>query len=236
MNLFECQILKILKNNSVINKYLISAALPQLHANDTAYTALQYMADFRVSHLPLVIDNTFEGLISEEALLDLPDEHIGLHALKRQLMHYAISIEDNVFDTLAKMTEFQLSTLPVIGENKQFFGSICREDLLKELAIITGAFEKGALIVLAMDKKDYALTQLSRLVESNDAYITQLYTFFQTKTGEFLVAIKINKFEVSEILATFQRFEYNVKYYFGEERYENELRNNYDHLMNYLNI
>jgi acetoin utilization protein AcuB len=27
-----------------------------------------------------------------------------------------------------------------------------------------------------------------------------------------------------------------VKYYFGEELYENELRNNYDHLMNYLNI
>jgi len=27
-----------------------------------------------------------------------------------------------------------------------------------------------------------------------------------------------------------------VKYYFGEELYENELKNNYDHLMNYLNI
>jgi acetoin utilization protein AcuB len=37
-------------------------------------------------------------------------------------------------------------------------------------------------------------------------------------------------------VATFQRYEYQVSYFFGEEEYENELRNNYDHLMNYLNL
>jgi hypothetical protein len=41
---------------------------------------------------------------------------------------------------------------------------------------------------------------------------------------------------VSDLISTFQRYEYNVKYYFGEELYENELKTNYDNLMNYLNI
>jgi acetoin utilization protein AcuB len=41
---------------------------------------------------------------------------------------------------------------------------------------------------------------------------------------------------VSDIVATFQRYEYSVKYYFGEELYENEIKTNYDHLMNYLNM
>ncbi len=50
------------------------------------------------------------------------------------------------------------------------------------------------------------------------------------------VTIRISKMEVSAIIATFQRYEYNVKYYFGEEMYENELRGNYDNLMHYLNI
>ena len=48
------------------------------------------------------------------------------------------------------------------------------------------------------------------------------------------VTIRINKLEVSDIISTFQRYEYNVKYYFGEEMYENELRTNYDNLMNFL--
>ena len=50
------------------------------------------------------------------------------------------------------------------------------------------------------------------------------------------VTIRINKTEISDILATFQRYEYNVKYFFGEEQYANELRSNYDNLMNYLKI
>ena len=50
------------------------------------------------------------------------------------------------------------------------------------------------------------------------------------------VTIRISKLEVSDIVSTFQRYEYNVKYYFGEELYENELRTNYDNLMHYLKI
>jgi hypothetical protein len=73
-------------------------------------------------------------------------------------------------------------------------------------------------------------------VETNDAQITQLNSYWDTTTDTFLVTIKINKFEISDIVATFQRYEYVVKYYFGEELYQNELRDNYDHLMTYLNI
>jgi hypothetical protein len=50
------------------------------------------------------------------------------------------------------------------------------------------------------------------------------------------VTIRINKPDVADIVASFQRYEYNVKYFFGEELYTNELRSNYDNLMNYLKI
>ena len=74
------------------------------------------------------------------------------------------------------------------------------------------------------------------MVETNDAQITQLNTYFDNSQGVFFVTLKINKMELSDIIATFQRYEYQVRYFFGEEQYENELRNNYDHLMNYLNL
>ena len=70
----------------------------------------------------------------------------------------------------------------------------------------------------------------------NDAQITQLNTHNDAETGMMQVTIRINKTEISDILATFQRYEYNVKYFFGEEQYANELRSNYDNLMNYLKI
>ena len=55
-------------------------------------------------------------------------------------------------------------------------------------------------------------------------------------SGVMQVTIRINKIEISAIVNTFQRYEYNIKYYFGEELYENELRSNYDNLMHYLKI
>ena len=50
------------------------------------------------------------------------------------------------------------------------------------------------------------------------------------------VTVCVNKLEISDIVATFQRYDYIVKYYFGEELYTNELKDNYENLMNYLNI
>jgi acetoin utilization protein AcuB len=87
-----------------------------------------------------------------------------------------------------------------------------------------------------MEQRNFSFSELSKLVETNDAQITQLNTYWDTNSSSFLVTLKINKFEISDIVATFQRYEYQVKYYFGEELYVNELKSNYDHLMNYLNI
>ena len=90
--------------------------------------------------------------------------------------------------------------------------------------------------MLEMETKQYSFNEISKLVETNDAQITQLNTSVDTETGIMQVTIRINKPEVSDIVASFQRHEYNVKYYFGEELYTNELRSNYDNLMNYLKI
>ena len=93
-----------------------------------------------------------------------------------------------------------------------------------------------ALIVIEMESTNYSFNEINRIVESNDAQITQLNTLTDPETGIMQVTIRVNKMEVSNIISSFQRYEYSVKYYFGEELYENELRNNYDNLMNYLNI
>ena len=115
-------------------------------------------------------------------------------------------------------------------------GVILVIDLLRHLGKITGASEPGGLMVLEMDQRNFSFAEISKLIETNDAQITQLNTSWDSGSDSFIVTIKINKFEISDIVATFQRYDYQVKYYFGEELYENELKDNYDHLMNYLSI
>jgi hypothetical protein len=87
-----------------------------------------------------------------------------------------------------------------------------------------------------MDRHTYAPGEINRLVESNDAIITQLNTLFDPATQRLTVILRINREEVSDIVATFQRYEYTVSYYLGEELFRNELQSNLEHLLNYLNI
>jgi hypothetical protein len=108
--------------------------------------------------------------------------------------------------------------------------------MLKKASEFMNVKDPGGLIVLEMENANYSFSEISRLVETNDAQITQLNTSTDPQTGLMQVTIKINKTEISDIVATFQRYEYNVKYYFGEEMYENELKSNYDNLMNYLKL
>jgi hypothetical protein len=99
-----------------------------------------------------------------------------------------------------------------------------------------GANDTGSFLVIEMLRTEYAPGIINRLVESNDAMIMQMNTVYDQQNGMMQVLLKINKEEISDIVGTFQRHEYNVLYYYGEETYDNALQNNLDHLLNYLNI
>jgi hypothetical protein len=108
--------------------------------------------------------------------------------------------------------------------------------MLTVLTSYVGADTKGGVIVLEIERRQYSFGEIVRLIETNDAYVTQLNTATDPQTGMLLVTIQINRMEVSTIVATFQRYDYSVKYYFGEENYQNELKENYHHLLSYLNM
>jgi signal-transduction protein with cAMP-binding, CBS, and nucleotidyltransferase domain len=129
----------------------------------------------------------------------------------------------------------KISFVPVIEED-QIIGLVTYNDLLRNASEFLSLNEPGGLIVLEMEGKDYSFAEISRIVESNDAQITQLNTYTDTESGVMQVTIKVTKIEISDIISTFQRYEYNVKYYFGEELYTNELKDNFDNLMHYLKI
>ena len=124
----------------------------------------------------------------------------------------------------------------MLGDDNELIGTVVYNDLLKHASEFMSLNEPGGLIVLEMESNQYSFNEISKLVETNNAQITQLNTTNDAETGLMQVTLRINKPEVSDIVATFQRYEYNVKYFFGEELYTNELRSNYDNLMNYLKI
>jgi len=220
----------------VLNKEIISITIPSLNLNDPVYQALDLMADFHVAHLPIVSEDKLIGLIGENELLNVIDEATALSQLENLFSKTAVHANAHFIEAVQRINEFNLTVIPVIDKEDEYIGSITATDLLQQLGKLTGVNEPGGIIVLEMEQISFSFSEMSKLVETNDAQITQLNTYTDPQSKVFYVTIKINKFEIADIIATFQRYEYHVKYSFGEELYENDLRNNYDHLMNYLNI
>jgi acetoin utilization protein AcuB len=218
----------------MLTRDLISNSIPYLHKDDTVFHALQLMNDYHVAHLPVVENEHFLGIISEEQLLQ-SDEGKTIKELAVTDGTTSVQANDHFLKAIQIAVVNKLSIVPVV-EEKQLVGIVTYNDLLKNASEFMSLNEPGGLIVLEMESRSYSFTEINRIVESNDAQITQLNTVTDPETGIMQVTIRISKLEVSDIISTFQRYEYNVKYYFGEELYENELRTNYDNLMNYLKI
>lgn len=220
----------------MLNIQLISSSLPVLSLNDTVYHAQQLMADYHLLHLPVTNQDKYIGLISEDDVLNAPDDSLLLEQLESQLMLLSVKASSHFLEAVQLCNSYGLSVIPVVEKDMEWVGAILSSDLLKYLGRMTGTDEPGGIIVLELEKANFSFSEICKLVETNDAQITQLNTFYDNQVQLFYVTIKLNRFEVSDIVSTFQRYEYTVKYYFGEELYENELRINYDHLMNYLNM
>jgi acetoin utilization protein AcuB len=218
----------------MLTRELISNSIPSLHKDDKVYHALQLMNDYHVAHLAVVENESYLGIISEEQLLQSDDQNL-IQQLAVSDGGTSVQANDHFLKAIQTAVVNKLSIVPVV-EEKQLVGIVTYNDLLRNASDFLSLNQPGALIVLEMDTRNYSFSEINRIVESNDAQITQLNTYTDPETGITQVTIRLSKLEVSDIVSTFQRYEYNVKYYFGEELYENELRTNYDNLMNYLKI
>ena len=212
----------------------IQTTYPSVNLFDKISFCLQLMDEYDVLHLPVLSEEKFIGLISIDDALDA-DENNLIASLEYQLIKASVKADEHFLQAVKLASEMHLSIVPVVNDQHELSGIVSSNDLLKAISKCVGGEEPGALIVVEIDKRNYSFGEISRLVETNDAYITQLNTYTEPETGLIMVTIKINKQEVSDIVATFQRYDYHIRYYFGEEQYANEMKENYQNLLTYLN-
>lgn len=220
----------------MLTRELLSQSIPSLRLYDKVYQALELMNENHVSHLPIVDGDKYIGLISEDDLLQAENDHSAIDTLQQSFFNVSVKEDEHFLKAVQLAADNGLSVVPVINEENELTGAVVYNDLLKFSSEFMSLSEPGGLIVLEMESNQYSFNEISKLIEANNAQITQLNTTNDAETGLMQITIRINKPEVSDIVAAFQRHEYHVKYFFGEELYSNELRSNYDNLMNYLKI
>ncbi len=215
---------------------LINNNIPRLKPQDSVAKALQLVSDFKLTHLPVVSDNKFLGLISEDDLLDVEEPKSVIEKLQESFIQAAVLDTAHFLIAVNCSIQFDTNVVPVINAENDFLGVISTSDLLKALGNFSGANEIGGIIVMEMERSQFAISEISRIVESNDCTILHLNTIVHPETGMLTVTIHINKREIATVVSTFERYDYHISYYFGIQHFENEIESNYRNFMHYLDI
>jgi acetoin utilization protein AcuB len=216
---------------------LINVVIPTLQLEDPAEKALYWMEELRLSELPVIAQDVYQGLITrqniEEALVEDPlVEEISLKASNI----YALP-QQHFYDVLRIAEDNSIQTVAIVNEDKKFLGVVTIGDTLATFAQAATQQEPGGTLVLSLKERDYSLTQLGSLIESENAKVLSLYVSADTYQPEYIkLTLKLNRMDLTRVIATLERFEYRIvaKYHHTETTDTDKER--FDLLMKYLNL
>jgi acetoin utilization protein AcuB len=221
----------------MLAREMISDVVPALKTSDTAQNALNWMEIFRVSHLPIVNESDYLGLISDSDIYDLnqPEEPIGNHSLS--LPRPSVKGNTHIYEVLALAARHKLTVVPVVDEKNLFRGVITYNELISGLASISAVDQPGGLIILQVLQRDYSMSRISQIVESNDARILSMYITSNPESTSLEITLKINTTDLASIIRSFERYSYEVTTWVTDnDEMDRYYTDRYNLLMKYLNI
>lgn len=215
---------------------LISNTIPPLRTSDTVRKALERMNEFKLYHLPIVNEIQYLGLVSEEELMEARDMEIAIGALPVKLLNTFTFENAHIYDVIRLFSELQLSVVPVLDQQKNYLGIISINNLLNFTANLYSVSEPGGIIVLSISNRNNSLSHMAQIVEADNAQILSSYITSFPDSTRLEVTLKINKTEISAIVAAFERYDYEVKAVFNNSSHDDGSMDRFDSFMNYLNV
>ncbi|WP_448697626.1 CBS domain-containing protein [Mucilaginibacter sp. AW1-3] len=214
---------------------LISNAMPPVRTSDTIQKVADRMAEFKVRHLPLVNEEQFLGLIAEDDLFEL-DYQQQVGSVTLSLVNPYVLENQHIYDVIRLFYEQQLTVVPVLDLKNNYLGLISINSMNEYFAKLTSVAEPGGIIVLEISNRNNSLAQIAQIVESDNAQILSSYIRSFADSTRLEVTLKLNKQDISGIIAAFQRYNYTVQATFNFTPVDDDSRDRYDSLMNYLNL
>ncbi|MCB9193068.1 MAG: CBS domain-containing protein [Flavobacteriales bacterium] len=215
---------------------LITQKIPPLRPDDNIGRALDWMEEFKVEDLPVVERGRLVGMVKDSALVDQNDPKGSVRAAMDSVEVPFVREGQHIYDVMKLISERGLSVVPVLDMTGNYLGAVNEHEALHRLAQVMNIHEPGSVVVLEMAQNDYSLHEIARIVEGNDARVLSAYSHTGPDSTLVEVTLKINREDISDILQSFERYEYQVKSTYQGSRFHDDLRDRYDELMRFISM
>jgi acetoin utilization protein AcuB len=214
---------------------LIEPSVPVLKPDDTGDRAIEVMETNYLHQLPVVNGEDYLAIVREDDLLECLTPETPLAQTELLQFRPFVPVGAHPFDALGELNRSKLSVLPVVDTDHKYLGSITKDTLLQYMADNTGIQNPGSIIILEIHPRNYTLYEIAGICEKEDVMITHA-SLRTLPDGIMEVTLKLNKNTTNAVVASFERHKYTVKEIYGSDNNDDDLTDNYNLLMAYLNI
>lgn len=190
---------------------LVNPSVVAFQPNTPVKKVSETMDTLNISFLPVVEGEKFLGMVSYVVASDPEYKKLKLGQLPLECKNAVVFKNQHFFDVIATAHNENSTVVAVLDETENYVGAIWLVDVLKRLGSCYTFAMPGGIVVLRMQAREFSMAEISRLVEGNDAKIIGLLLEQSpVDANVILVTLKINKTDLGRIIATFERFEYDV--------------------------
>ena len=215
---------------------LLTPDFPFLAPSDSVKKARQIFSDNCINHLAVVGQQQVEGILPIDVMPSELDFEGTIADLRNDFIRAQVLKDQHGLDIFEVVSKLELSCVPVSDAQNNYIGTITTQDLLYSLSSLYAFRHIGGIIVLSMGLRDYNLSEISRIVESNNGKIVLMYKDSDESTGTIHVTLKLDTLDISRIIATFDRFKYKVDFQQPSMESRNEIHERYELLMKMLDL
>ncbi len=216
---------------------ILSDKLFALKPGDRCSKALELMNEWQVSHLPVALNNRVTGYVTSDEIAFPDEEDDSIEKYIRTDKPIKVGEQIHLLDLVKFFAESSVSCMAVVDETDFLKGIVDVKDVLRELNGFFSFSVPGSILSIEMSSFDYSISELGRLVESNDLKIIGLHIRHVNGTENRLeVVLKLNRNDIRGLLATLSRYNYQVTSETVNQEDLQHLKDRYDSFIKYLNI
>lgn len=217
-------------------KDFIKHQIPPLKETDTIATAIEWLLAFKISSLPVLSGKKYLGLIDEQGLQNIEDKQALLSTLVLTNQNYFVFYNQYINDALQLISNYKIDILPVLNSKGEYTGMLTTLDVIEAIAQSKSVKTPGGVIELQVPVKNFSIGDIANIVESNEGSILNITVEQLPDVTQYSVTVKINKVDLTRILAGFYRHDINVTAYYNHTDGSGDIQDRYDSFMSYLNV
>ncbi|NJB82105.1 CBS domain-containing protein [Wenyingzhuangia aestuarii] len=201
----------------------------------TIQQILELFNDISYSHIPVTHQKKLLGNVAKEDLMCIDDKSQKLAELEYLYEFFFAKLSDSLLELFSNFAVNNTSILPIVDDDNNYAGYLDINDLLDCFADTPFLSTEGNIILLQKNTKEYSMSEICQIVESNSNTVLGCFLFDQTEETT-KITLKVQSLNINELIQSFRRYDYYILNDLTEDSYLESLKKRSEYFIKYLNI